>query len=42
MPLSTPTEPVTSNHWPRFTESGAAMSGVCLGSRVVRGSRDSA
>src|SRR5207249_11693340 len=27
---------VTSNHWPRLTESGATIFGVCFGSKEVR------
>src|SRR6266705_955485 len=27
---------VTSNHWPRLTESGATIFGVCFGSKKVR------
>src|SRR5690242_21572609 len=30
-----PTVTVTSNHWPRFTESGAEIFGVCFGSYEV-------
>src|SRR5215468_230974 len=29
---------VTSNHWPRFTESGATIFGVCFGSTALRSS----
>src|SRR5499427_117928 len=33
-----PTVMVTSNHWPRFTESGATIFGVCFGSTALRSS----
>src|SRR5207245_10357992 len=36
-----PTVTVTSNHCPRFTESGASILGVCLSSYDRRTSRDS-
>src|SRR5437773_10005155 len=36
-----PTVTVTSNHWPRFTESGASILGVCFSSYDRRTSRHS-
>src|SRR5262245_60836272 len=36
-----PTVTVTSNHCPRFTASGAASFGVCLGSKLLRTSLNS-